>query len=82
MVQKKIDYVLAYPQASIEKEIYMRIPKRFKVVDAGTKYYVLNFHRNIYKQKQAGRVGNHYLTKMLIQKFGFKKLSIDDCVFY
>ena len=55
---KKIDYDLAYPQVRPEKEIYMRIPKGFKVVDAYTKEYVLKLHRNICKQKQPGRVCN------------------------
>ena len=54
----------------------------FKVVDAYTKEYFLNLHWNIYGQKQAGRVCNHYLTKILINKVGFKKSSVDNCVFY
>ena len=30
----KIDYVLAYPQSPLERGIYMRIPKGFKIVNA------------------------------------------------
>ena len=56
---KKIDYVLAYPQAPLEREIYMHIPKGFKVVDEGTKDYVLKLQQYIYGQKQTGILWNH-----------------------
>ena len=52
----------------------------FKVVDAYTKDCVLNLHWNIYGQKQAGRVCNHYLTKILINKVGFEQSSVDNFV--
>ena len=50
-----IDYVLAFPQAAIEKEMHMRMPKGLKIVD-DEKEYMLKVKRNIYGQKQAGRV--------------------------
>ena len=37
--------------------------------------------KNLYGQKQAGRVWNQHLTKCL-QKLGFKQSKIDECVFY
>ena len=46
------------------------------------KDYVLKLHQNIYGQKQAGKLWNQYLTNFLINKFGFKQSSVDDCVFY
>jgi hypothetical protein len=50
----KLDYVLAYPQAPVKKELYMKIPKGFNIDKGKTDDYVLNVHRNIYGQKQAG----------------------------
>ena len=37
--------------------------------------------RNIYGQKQAGWVWNHYLTSKL-QEVGFTQSLVDDCVYY
>lgn len=79
---RQIDYVLAFPQAPVEREIYMQIPRGFKIKDGDTKDFVLKVHRNIYGQKQAGRVWNKYLTDRLIHKVGFKQSAVDECVFY
>jgi hypothetical protein len=42
----------------------------------------LKLHRNVYDQKQAGRVWNQHLTKILIKKLGFEQSRVDECVFY
>jgi len=47
----QIDYVLAFPQAPVERDIYMEIPKGFKVKGANQRDYVFKIHRNIYSQK-------------------------------
>ena len=54
---RQIDYVLAFPQAPVEREIYMKIPRPFAMQDKrlNTKDYVLKLHRNVYGQKQASR---------------------------
>jgi hypothetical protein len=60
---KQIDYVQAFAQAPVEKTLYMKIPAGVELEDgANTKDYVLQIHRNIYGQKQAGRVWNRYLV--------------------
>ena len=51
----QLDYVLAFPQAPVEKESFLYIPKGFDMAKGKTKSYVLKVHRNIYGQKQAGR---------------------------
>ena len=56
---QQIDYVLAFPQAPVEKEIYMEVPKGFEVNGD----YVLRLNRNVYGQKQAGRVWNNTWKK-------------------
>jgi hypothetical protein len=54
----QLDYVLAFPQAPVEKEIYMEIPRGVKMSDGDNpKDFVLKLNRNVYGQKQAGRYG-------------------------
>ena len=80
---KQIDFVQAYAQAPMEKTLYMRIPAGMDLEDgADPNDYVLKIHRNIYGQKQAGRVWNQYLVRKLVKDLGFKQSSVDECVFY
>jgi hypothetical protein len=79
---KQIDYVLAFPQAPVERTIYMKIPKGFQIEDGKTEDYVLELHRNVYGQKQSGRVWYKYLTERLIKRVGFTQSKVDECVFY
>jgi Reverse transcriptase (RNA-dependent DNA polymerase). len=79
----QLDYGLAFPQAPVEKEIYMEIPRGVKLSDGDdTKDYVLKLKRNVYGQKQAGRVWNKYLVDKLVNEVGFKQSEVDECVFY
>ena len=48
----QIDFVLAFPQESVERKIHMEIPKGFKIKVGNTKDYVLKLHRDIYGQNQ------------------------------
>ena len=80
---KQIDFVQAFAQAPIEKTLYMRIPSGMKLEDdSDPRDYVLKLHRNIYGQKQAGRVWNQFLVQKLVKELGFKQSSVDECVFY
>ena len=79
---RQIDYVLAFPQAPIEREIYMKIPAGFKVKDGSNKDYVLRLHRNVYGGKAASRTWYQYLSNILINEVGFKRSEVDECVFY
>jgi len=74
--------VLAFPQAPVEKEIYMKVPKGFEITGKNPDDYVLKLERNVYGQKQAGRVWNKYLERKLIHQVGFTQSKVDDCVFY
>ena len=60
---RQIDYVLAFPQAPVEKELYMAIPSGIDVSEGDKKDYALKLHRNVYGQKQAGRVWYNYLRE-------------------
>lgn len=79
---RQIDYVLAFPQAPIEREIFMKIPGGFKVVDGKNEDYVLRLHRNVYGGKAASRTFYQYLSQKLIEEVGFKRSEVDECVFY
>ena len=77
----QLDYVLAYPQALIEKPLFVRIPKGFKVEGGSNNDHILRLKHNIYGQKQAGQVWNNYLVAKL-KKIGFIQSLHDPCIFY
>ena len=45
---KQVDYVLAFPQAPIERELYMQIPKGFELDSKNGEEHVLKVHKNVY----------------------------------
>jgi hypothetical protein len=75
-----VDFVMAYPQAPIEMDIYMELPQGIQTKHGNSKEHVLKLEKNIYGQKQAGRVWNSFLVDKLIS-IGFTPLLIDDCIF-
>jgi Reverse transcriptase (RNA-dependent DNA polymerase) len=75
----QLDFVLAFPQAVVETDIFMQIPQGFSI-QGGTKDYCLKLLNNLYGQKQAGRVWNKHLTKGL-NETGFVQSQTDPCVF-
>jgi Reverse transcriptase (RNA-dependent DNA polymerase) len=78
-ISRQIDFVSAYTQANVECELYMSIPKRFEVTDT-KKEYVLKLQKNLFEQKQAGRLWNQHLVSKLIEVV-FKVSKIDECLF-
>jgi hypothetical protein len=65
---RQIDFVLAYPQADVETEMYMNVPKGFKMKHTGSKtMHVLKLLKNLYGQKQAGRVWHQYIHGILLE---------------
>ena len=60
----------------------MKIPTGFEIENGKNLDYVLKIHRNIYGQKQAGRVWNHYFVEKLVNELGFKQSKVYECVFY
>ena len=76
---QEVDFVLAYPQAPLEYDIYMQLPKG--VESRFGKKIILKLHKNLYSQKYSGQrfhicVGDHFLGIIL------KQPKVDDCVFY
>jgi histone deacetylase 1/2 len=78
---RQVDFILAYPQADIEFDIYMELPQGVETKYGNGKTHVLKLKKNLYGQKQAGRVWNKHLTKGLT-KIGFKPSKIDECIWY
>jgi Reverse transcriptase (RNA-dependent DNA polymerase) len=78
---RQIDFVLAYPQAPIEFDIYMELPKGIETKYGNGRTHVLKLKCNVYDQKQAGRIWNQHLIKGL-NSIGFKQSNSDDCVFF
>ena len=76
---RQVDFVLAYTQADVECELYMKMPKGFEMHNGGE--FVLKLKKNLFGQKQAGRVWNHHLVSKL-HSIGFQSSAIDECVFY
>ena len=76
---RQLDFVLAYPQAPVECDLYMAVPYGYKVDNP--QRYALKLRKNLYGQKQAGRVWNKYLTKILLEA-GFVQSQVDECMFY
>jgi len=69
---------MAYTQAPVKWDMYMEIPKGFEVKGDGD--YVLQIHKNIYGQKQAGHVWNKHLVGKL-KSIGFCQCQLEECVF-
>jgi len=76
---RSVDFVLAYPQAELSKDIYMRIPAEFHVSEPGR--YLLKLMKNVYGLKDAGRTWHHHLRQGLLDR-NFKESLVDPCVFY
>lgn len=78
---RQLDFVLAYPQADTECDIFMALPQRFNLKGKNNKDYCLQLIKNIYGQKQGGRIWYNHLCDGLA-KLGFTKSKVDPCVFY
>jgi Reverse transcriptase (RNA-dependent DNA polymerase) len=77
----QLDFVQAFPQAPVEQDLYIEIPKGCHV-EGDADHYALQVLRNIYGQRQAGKVWFDYLTDGLISKLGFKQSDVDPCVLW
>lgn len=79
---KQYDFVLAYPQADVEVPLYMDVPRGYNVPKGGNnKDYCLKVKKNLYGQRQAGRVWNQFLHKGLIAA-DFIQSDVDPCLYF
>ena len=79
-VSRQVDFVLAFPQADIECEMYMEVPQGFHV-NGSRKDHCLRLDKNLYGTRQAGRVWNIFMHNGLIAR-GFRRSEVDMCVYY
>jgi Reverse transcriptase (RNA-dependent DNA polymerase) len=59
----------------------MKIPKGFTIGTGYNKTHVLKLIQNIYGQKQAGRIWNKYLHRILLE-LGWVQSKVDNCLYY
>jgi hypothetical protein len=77
---RQIDFVLAYPQADVECDLYLEVPQGFEF-EGSRKSHCLKLVKNLYGSKAAGRVWQQHLFKGL-GELGFVQSGTDECVFY
>ena len=63
---KQSDFIMAYPQAPIQCDMYMESPHGITTCSGHAKDKFLKLLQNIYDQKQAGHVQNEYVVLNLI----------------
>jgi len=78
---RQVDFIMAYAQAPIECDMYLQLPDGIETETGNSKTHVLKLLRNVYGQKQAGKVWADFLSENLF-KIGFERSKIDECVFY
>ena len=59
----------------------MEIHKGYDLKGAAQDNFVLRLEKNLYGQKQVGRMWNKHLTKKL-REIGFVQSQVDECMFY
>ena len=79
MHTKSIDFVLAYPQANIDVDIYMELPQGLNVGPESGRY-VLKLQKNLYGLKQAGHNWFENISGAL-GNLSIKPSKVDPCVF-
>lgn len=79
---QSIDFVLAFPQAEIKADIYMKLLYGFVPPD-DCKEYVLHLKKNLYGLKDASNTfWDKLRTTLLDKKHGFTQSQVDPCLFF
>eukprot|EP00985_Skeletonema_marinoi_P020725 scaffold12380_cov197-Skeletonema_marinoi.AAC.1 len=77
---KSIDFVLAFPQADLEEDIWMQIPQGVTVESEDGEPRLLKLCKNLYGLKQGSNNWFKHLKKGLITR-GLKPSEIDPCLY-
>ena len=77
---RSIDFVLAFPQATLDVPVYMELPYDFTPESGNRRGMVLKVIKNLYVLKNASLNWFEMLQKELKDR-GFKPSMIDPCVF-
>ncbi len=79
---KAIDFVLAFPQAELDVNIWMYLPIGFQVhTENESKCYILMFNKSLYGLKDASLNWFEKLKQGLIDR-GFHPSAIDPCLYF
>jgi len=63
-----LDFVMAYPQADIKTDIFMRVPRGCTVPGAVPGMTILKLRKNLYGLKDAGQTWHEYLRDGLLKR--------------
>eukprot|EP00957_Ditylum_brightwellii_P132210 10081353-Ditylum_brightwellii.AAC.1 len=74
---RQVDFIVAYPPVPIECDLWMRLPAGIETKHGNNKTHMLKLENNLYGQKQAGQVWNHYLSQKMFA-IGFKQSKVDE----
>jgi Reverse transcriptase (RNA-dependent DNA polymerase) len=66
----------------VEQELYIDIPKGCVIGNQNNKDYALKVLKNIYGQKQAGKVWHDFLINGLTTPLGFTQSIVDPCMLW
>ena len=78
---RQVDFVLAFPQADISHDTFMKFPKSVKKIHGDGNTHVLKVKKKLYGGKNAGKFWYEHL-KGALENIGFKQSEADGCVFY
>ena len=78
---KQVNFVLAFPQADITHDNYMKLPAGIKTVHGNGNTHMLKIKENLYGGKNTVKIWYDYL-KGALENIGFKQSKVDSCVFY
>ena len=74
---RKVDFIQDYPQASIDYDLYIELPKVFNTKEGDGRTHILKLLKKLYVHKQVRQVYNHHLNDALFQ-VGFKQSVVDE----
>ena len=77
---RSLDFVLAFPQAEIKTDIFMKIPRHCSIHKNNWKDNILKLKKNLYGLCDTGRTWNQHITQGLLNR-GFKQSEVDPCLF-
>ena len=79
---RSIDFVLAFPQAEINANVFMRLPFGFESL-SDDQLYVLRLKKNLYGLKDVSKTFWDKLRTTLLQPtYGFHQSQVDPCLFF
>jgi hypothetical protein len=77
---RSIDFVLAYPQAKMKADVFMRTPLGCNINGADRRTHCLKLRKNLDGLKDAGLTWHDHLKAGLLRR-GFLQSQVDPCLF-